>query len=194
MDYKQVNDYEVIYMIKENDEEARNLLIRKYKPIINKISNKYISSVKPFGVEIDDLVQEGMIALNKAINTFNDDNSVLFYTYASVCVERQIITYCTRTDSKKNYCLNHSYFDERYYCIGDEKNLINNFLDEHMTESDFTLYKNLLDIKCGCVFELRYNGFTYKEISKLLDISIGTVDARLNKIRRILQKKCKFQC
>ena len=70
MDYKQVNDYEVIYMIKENDEEARNLLIRKYKPIINKISNKYISSVKPFGVEIDDLVQEGMIALNKAINTF----------------------------------------------------------------------------------------------------------------------------
>lgn len=50
MDYKQVNDYEVIYMIKENDEEARNLLIRKYKPIINKISNKYISSVKPFGV------------------------------------------------------------------------------------------------------------------------------------------------
>ena len=85
---------------------------------------KYISSVKPFGVEIDDLVQEGMIALNKAINTFNDDNSVLFYTYASVCVERQIITYCTRIDSKKNYCLNHSYFDERYYCIGDEKNFI----------------------------------------------------------------------
>ena len=41
MDYKQVNDYEVIYMIKENDEEARNLLIRKYKPIINKVSSDY---------------------------------------------------------------------------------------------------------------------------------------------------------
>lgn len=189
MDYKQFNDYEVIYMIKENDEESRNLLIKKYKPIINKISNKYISSVKSFGVELDDLVQEGMIAFNKAINTFKDDNSVLFYTYASVCVERQIITYCTRNDSKKNYCLNHSYFDESYYSIADDKSLIDNFLSDYITESDFTLYKNLLDIKCSSVFELRYNGFTYNEISKLLDISVGTVDARLNKIRRTLQKK-----
>ena len=194
MDYKQFNDYEVIYMIKENDEDSRNLLIKKYKPIINKISNKYISSVKTFGIELDDLVQEGMIALNKAINTFNVENSVLFYTYASICIERQIITYCARANSKKNYCLNHSYFDENYYSFCDEKALIDNFLAEYMSESEFKFYKNLLDIKCGSVFELRYNGFSYKEISQLLDISIGTVDARLNKIRTVLQESENFNC
>lgn len=194
MDYKQVNDYEVMYMIKENDEDARNLLINKYMPIVNKVANKYLLYAKSFGIDFEDLLQEGMIALDKAINSFNDSNNVLFYTYACVCIERQIITYCKRANCKKNYCLNNSFFDNNYYSISDEKALIENFIAEYITEREFTLYKNLFDIKYSSVFELRYNGFNYREISQLLDISIGTVDVRLSKIRKTLQEKYKFDC
>lgn len=101
MDYKKVNDYEVMYMISENDDASRELLFKKYLPIVSKISSKYLAFAKKLGIEFDDLLQEGMIALNSAISNFDDSNGVLFYTYASVCIERHIITYCKRANNKK---------------------------------------------------------------------------------------------
>ncbi len=194
MDYKQLNDYEIMYMIKENDEESRNLLFKKYLPIVNKIASKYLSYAKNLGIEFDDLIQEGMIALNKAIIGFNDSNDVLFYTYAYVCIERHLITYCKRSDSKKNYYLNYSVNEGEYIFIKDDKSSIDDFINEYLTKESFMYYKNMFDIKYSSVFELRYNGFSYREISKLLDISIGTVDVRMTRIRKILHEKCKFNC
>lgn len=191
MDYKHVNDYEVMYMIKENDEESRTLLLKKYSPIINKIASKYLTYAKGFGIEFDDLVQEGFIALNTAIFNFNDDNNVLFYTYACVCVERHLISYCKRANSKKNYYLNNSIFDD-CYSICDANSYLDNFVNELSAEEVFINFKNSFDIKYSSVLELRYNGFTYREISELLGISIGTVDVRLSRIRSILHGKCKF--
>ena len=59
---------------------------------------------------------------------------------------------------------------------------------EQLNYQEFTKYKNYFDIDKSCVLELRYNGYTYKEISKLLDISINTVDGRLSKIRQTLHR------
>lgn len=59
MDYKQVNDYEVISMIRENDDDARDIMYQKYLPVIRKGASKYFFDVKKHGVEFDDLVQEG---------------------------------------------------------------------------------------------------------------------------------------
>ena len=59
---------------------------------------------------------------------------------------------------------------------------------EQLNYKEFTRCKNYFDIDKSSVFELRYNGFTYKEISKLLDISISTVDGRLSKIRQTLHR------
>ena len=191
MDYKQVNDYEVMYMIRENDEESRNLLLRKYNPIINKIASKYVEYSKNIGIEFDDLVQEGFIALNNAIFNFNENNDVLFYTYACICIERHLITYCRKFSSKKHYYLNNSISDDCYLAC-DTNSVLENFISELLTEDFFVNCKNLFDIKYSSILELRYNGFTYKEISRLLDISIGTVDVRLARIRNILQEKYKI--
>lgn len=192
MDYKQINDYEVMYMVRENDEEARGILLKKYVPIVSRIASKYLPLVKAFGIDFDDLLQEGMIALNKAINSYDDNSGVLFYTYVLLCVERHIITYCRRSNNKKNYFLNYSIISDDYYLLKDDKSSVDEFVNEKLAEEIFTRYKNLFDIRYSSVFELRYNGFTYKEISDLLDISIGTVDARLSKIRKLLQEKCNF--
>ena len=56
-----------------------------------------------------------------------------------------------------------------------------------MNEEKFIMYKNSFKFLDSNIFELRYNGFSYKEISQLLDISFSCVDSRLCKIRKSLQ-------
>ncbi len=194
MDYKQINDYEVMYMVRENDEEARDLLLKKYLPVVSKIAAKYSEFIKTKGVDFEDLLQEGTIAINTAINTFDDSNGVLFYTYVRVCIERHLATYCKRLDSKKNYFLNSSASEDNYYSIIDSRSSIDTIFNDKLFEEEFICYKNAFDLKYSSVFELRYNGFTYKEIGKLLDISVSTVDGRLYKVRKFLQEKYNFNC
>ena len=62
------------------------------------------------------------------------------------------------------------------------------YFNEINLERKFVSFKNLFDIVESNIFELRYNGFSYKEISKLLDIPVSTIDGKLCKIRRILKE------
>ena len=79
MEYKDLNDYELVYRIRENDIEAENLMISKYEPVLNKVARKYLGIVENVGADIDDLVQEGRIALIKAVDTFDLKKDLLFY-------------------------------------------------------------------------------------------------------------------
>ena len=86
MDYKKINDYEVVYMVRENDEEAREIIFNKYIPIVRRIASDHLALAKMARIEYEDLVQEGLIALNEAINKYNERSGVLFYTFLCVCV------------------------------------------------------------------------------------------------------------
>lgn len=189
MEYKNVNDYEVMYMIRENDEEARNLMFQKYHPSIKKIAYKYYDFAKKCGSELEDLIQEGMIALNKAIDSYQESSGVLFYTYVTLCIERHLITYCRNISSYRHASLNNNVGDDILFNISDSKNGIEDFFSEKLEEEMFIYYKNLLNFKFSIVFELRYNGFSYKEIGNLLDLPISTIDGRLCKIRKFLQER-----
>ena len=82
---------------------------------------------------------------------------------------------------KKNYYLNNS------ISIDDcDSSLFDNFnyFDE---EQLFVNFKNLLSFKCSIVFELKLNGFKVKEISRLLDIPLSTVNGRISKINHTLR-------
>ena len=77
------------------------------------------------------MFQEGIIALNKAISTYSEENGVLFYTYASICIERHLITFCKRIDNKKEngeeyklfVCLCEKDINETVkYILNDDKN------------------------------------------------------------------------
>lgn len=190
MDYKKINDYEVVYLVKENDEEARKIMFNKYIPIVKKLASKYSMSAKWARVDFDDLVQEGLIALNDAIDKYDENSGALFYTFACICVERRILTFCRKMSSNKHYYLNTSLGEEFYYNIKDDKNL-DYYFDEELLEKQFVYYKSLFNIGDSSIFELRYNGFSYKEISRLLDIPITTVDGRLYKIRKVLHERFK---
>lgn len=187
MDYKKINDYEVVYMVRENDEEAREIIFNKYIPIVRRIASDYLALAKMARIEYEDLVQEGLIALNEAINKYNERSGVLFYTFLCVCIERRILTYCRKMNSSKHYLLNTSLDDEYIYSVSDN-DVFEAYFNEINLERKFVSFKNLFDIVESNIFELRYNGFSYKEISKLLDIPVSTIDGKLCKIRRILKE------
>ena len=189
MDYKKINDYEVLYMIKENDDYSEKLMYKKYLPIIKKIASKYNSFVSSRGADYEDLIQEGYVGLSNAINSYNDKLNTLFYTYASLCIERQINVFCRNMSSKKNEVLNTCNYeiDINKYSNRDINNP-EHINIKHEDYEEFINTKNYFDLKYSSVFELRYNGFTYKEIAILLDLSISTIDGRLSKIRKTLHK------
>ena len=92
MEYIDYNDYELIDFIAEGNEEANNIIIEKYTPLINSIANKMMKYCKNNGIDYNDLKQEGFIGLNDAITHFSDRKNVLFYTYAKKCIERRIVS------------------------------------------------------------------------------------------------------
>jgi len=194
MDYKYVNDYEVLYRIEEKDDYAEDILYKKYYPAIKNTVIKYLPLVKNKGLEIDDLIQEGYLGLSNAIRTYRDNQNVLFYSYACLCIERQISTCCRRASSRKQEILNNSYFDDYIFnnLANDfEYNSLDNIGDNISAYEDFIEYKSMFNFIDGCVFELRYNGFSYREISELLDLSISTVDGKLSKVRKTLHSVVK---
>ena len=108
MKYKDYNDYELLSYIKEQNEEANEIIYEKYRPLILKIAKKLISSSSNIGVDIADLIGEGMLGLANAIDNYDDSNEILFYTYASKCIENAMLTFLSKGKSLKNKCLSES--------------------------------------------------------------------------------------
>lgn len=180
MEYR-VNDNELIYMIRDGDDFAIKRLFEKYKPLVTSIANSFYVFGRNLGIEFADLMQEGYIGLYNAYSSFNEYNDIKFYTYALICIRNHLNTYCRNMNVKKNYYLNNS------ISIDDcDSSLFDNFnyFDE---EQLFVNFKNLLSFKCSIVFELKLNGFKVKEISRLLDIPLSTVNGRISKINHTLR-------
>ena len=191
MDYKNVNDYELLYLISENMDVSYDILYQKYLPIIKSIASKYFNFASRCGAEYQDLIQEGYIGLNSAIVNYRNDNNTIFYTFATVCIERTIRTYCRSLSALKHQNLNFSISDSDYslniipdhtffgeFCNSTSKELIECiFLSSYM-----------LDLETRCVFEMRYNGFSNKEIAELLDLNLSSVESKICKARKFLKK------
>ncbi len=202
MNYKNVNDYETLYLISENDEDSMNQLFKKYRPVIISIAKKYYSKMNYHCGELEDFIQEGYIGLDRAIKSFGEYRNVLFYTFSVICIERQIKSYCRSFLSLKNEHINNALsmdleLEENFRLLDsfrDDSVSANPdlYIEETTVLNDLIRFKNSLSWKQGLIFELRYNGFKYKEISRLLDIPISTVDNCLHICRKKLSNKFTF--
>ena len=202
MNYKDFNDYELLNYVREGNEEANNIIIKKYEPLINKIAIKMLSYCKNNGLDQNDLVQEGMIGLNHAIDRYQERENILFYTYAKKCIERKMLSVIISANRSKHKILNES------ISYDDEENLLNKLIKSNTPSPEeevlnFEIEENLLnDIKKVLtnfeeeVFELLISGFTYKEIAKILDKDQKSIDnarERIKaKIRKLLNEKKKI--
>ena len=102
------NDYELLYLISENNEDAKELFYEKYKPIIDMKAKKFAKYVEYKGYDINDLIQEGMIGLSRAINDFSEQKDVQFTTFANLCIERQMCSFMRNISTGRHKALNDS--------------------------------------------------------------------------------------
>ena len=100
--YGNLTDEQIISQIKEGDEQALSFLLEKYKDLVNSKVGKYFI----IGAEREDIIQEGMIGLYKAVKKFDSSKQNTFKTFANLCVERQLITAIKSSNRQKHIPLN----------------------------------------------------------------------------------------
>ena len=183
------NDYELVCYISEGNEEANNIMLEKYQPLINSISLKMLKYCGNNGIEYNDLKQEGMIGLTHAINTFSDQKNSSFYTYAKTCIERKIISAVISSNRLKHKVLNES------ISYDSEDNILDKTLKDDRSNPEkiitsVDIENNLItDVKKkltdfeDSVFGLMISGFTYREIADILDKEPKSIDNAIQRIR-----------
>ena len=194
--YEEKTDEELIDIIKSGDKSASNYLINRYKNLVNiKVSKYYIA-----GAEKDDLIQEGMIGLFKAIKCYSPEQNNSFKTFANLCVDRQIITAIKTSNRQKHMPLN-SYLSLNMsaYDSEDDENdttimeVFNNDTIEDpldtLTKKEY--YKSVEDTidKSLSKFEKqvlnRYiQGESYVQIAEKLDTPVKSIDNAIQRIRK----------
>ena len=103
-EFEEFTDNELVEMAQSGNLDAEEALIRKYKETVRIKANMYFIA----GADEDDVVQEGMIGLFRAIRQYDSGHGTAFGTFASVCITRQIITAIRMADRDKHKALNTS--------------------------------------------------------------------------------------
>ena len=187
MKYKKYNDYELLYMVRESNDDIKDLLYGKYQPVLRKISSDFYEKYKYYGYEYEDFYQEAVIAFERAIINYDENKESLFYTFVNLCIKRALISFCRNISNDKKNIANIYYSDIDDNIISDtsidlDRTVINN-------ELMITIRRYLLNLSLdySSILELKINGFSYREIAILLDIPTSTVEYRIRKIRKKLK-------
>ena len=183
--YRDLNDYEILYMVCESRENNFELLLAKYKPLIYKIVKNYIKSFKKYGYDLDDLMQIGYITLYKASMLYNVYDHSMFYTYFKNSLEKNIACSIKNNNTNKKQVLNKalSYDIEikesnlRFIDLFGNNNEDNDYIKDLIT------FKNSMPIQLSWIFELFYNGYNKEEIGILLDEKTELIKYNFKKIK-----------
>lgn len=195
-DISNLSDEELVKQIKkENNKDALEYLLNKYKNVVNMKVSKYFI----IGAEKEDMVQEGMIGLYKAIQSFEGDKQASFKSFANMCIERQMITAIKTSNRQKHMPLN-SYLSLNS-STGDEEdengndlleifdaNLIEDPLEtltkkEYYNYVETTINNSLSDFEKK-VLKRFINGESYEQIAVKLETPVKSIDNAIQRIRK----------
>lgn len=196
MDY---NDQELLDYISEGNEDAVNILYNKYEPYIQTKAKKLLGSISNIGIDLNDLIQEGFIALNEAINNYKVSMDTTFYTFATTCIDNKMISTMIGAQRQKHKILNESIsFDQELkdgsivsienLIVNEDNNPENLVLSMEMEQELFKKVKEVLTDFEYQVFELKYHNFNYKEIAEILDKEPKAIDNALQRMRNKVSK------
>ena len=188
-----LTDEQLAKMAQEGSKTAEEMLIEKYKGIAKGKTKVYYI----VGAEAEDVVQEGMIGLFKAIRNYDPDRETSFKTYADTCVNSQIITAIKSANRKKHQPLNESLSLSKTVVEGDWETTMENLIrdSEENNPEALTLIKEVLDClkaqDSGLfsdfeqkVWSEKLKGRSYLEIAKSLKKSPKSIDNALQRIKR----------
>ncbi len=190
-----MTDEQIVLEVQKGDKQAISYLMNKYKELVNiKVSKYFI-----VGAERDDIVQEGLIGLFKAIKMFKKDKNNSFKSFANMCIERQLITAIKSSTRQKHMPLNSYLSLNASAYDNEEENGIEliNTLDNKMVEDPLETvmkkeyYKQIESSieKSLSTFEKQVldgyvKGYSYVAIAKKLDSPVKSVDNAIQRIRK----------
>lgn len=195
-DYSNMSDEELLEAIREKDTNALDFLICKYKDLVNSKVNKYFI----IGAEKEDIIQEGLIGLYKAIKDYKLDKQNSFKSFANLCIERQLITAIKSSNRQKHMPLN-SYLSLNMTAYENddgnsetqvmdvlETNVVEDPLDtitkkEYMSNVESVIDNSLSDFEKK-VLNRYIQGESYVKIAERLDTPVKSVDNAIQRIRK----------
>ncbi len=192
--YEHMTDEQLICRLRDGEKSIIDYIMEKYKNMVRKEAN----AMYLLGGENDDLIQEGMIGLFKAVQDYQPDQDTSFYSFARLCITRQMYSAITASKRKKHSPLNSyiSLYEKRE----DDSSLIDTmeagrqsnpeelFVSrEHAALLESRLEESLSDLE-NRVLYLHLLGTDYKTIARLLDKSPKTIDNALQRIKNKTEK------
>ncbi len=179
------DDNELVSRAKAGDSVALSMLIEKYSDYILKKACSYKSL---YGIDSEDLYQEGMIGFVSSVYSFDDSYGTKFSTYSSVIYSRNMLTAIRKTNKDVS-----SYIDSNI-SIDDSE-----LLSQHPSPEDVVLYDEKLNEVISFaksnfskteqkVFKLILLGISYVEIAEILDCNVKSIDNAVQRIRRKLRE------
>lgn len=200
-EYKKLPDEELINMTEKGDQEALEFLLNKYKYLVKKQAR----TLYLIGADREDLVQEGMIGLYKAIRTFEAKKTGSFAYYAGICINSHMCNAIKSNNRKKNIPLNSyiSFSSEVFennesgddpvkveeIISSEEMNPEKLLIDREVAENfRYRILKELSKYETD-VFNLFTAGRSYADISLILGKPVKSVD---NAVQRIRNKTLKI--
>lgn len=203
-DYTTCTDEELIQRIRAGEYEITNYILEKYKGLAKAKSK----SMFILGGDTEDIIQEGMIGLYKAIQDYEFDKDTKFRTFAEICISRQIYTAIQNSQRLKHTPLNQSISISQLMPSGERayEDAVEHFRKDFFMEQtenspeEMILRSERMKVLQEAVvtqlstlerqvFELFMTGMDYHEIAKVLDRDEKSMDNALQRIRIKLKKK-----
>lgn len=190
-------DDEILELVHAGNTEALEFLITKYKPLVRMKGKSYFL----IGADKEDILQEGMIGLYKAIRDFREEKLTSFRAFAELCITRQIITAIKTATRQKHIPLN-SYvsLDKPVYDEESERTLLDTIASSVVDDPEALLISqesfDFMEEKMGemlsdleqQVLMLYIEGQSYQEISEQLNRHVKSIDNALQRVKRKLER------
>ena len=194
--FQSSSDEEVVVLAQQGDGQALAYLLNKYKNFVRSKARSYFL----IGADHEDIVQEGMIGLYKAIRDFQPSRLASFRSFAELCVKRQIITAIKAATRQKHVPLN-SYvsLNKPLYDEESDRTLLDviegrvtNPEDLFISQEELERIQNEISTTLSPleqqVLAAFLNGKSYQEIAEMLDRHVKSIDNALQRVKRKLTK------
>lgn len=187
--YQGLTDDELMELLRGGEADIMEYMLDKYKPLVKRQAR----TMYLIGGENDDLIQEGMIGLFKAIRGYRKSGESSFYTFAELCITRQMYTAVQASKRMKHAPLNSYISLDEEPEILSEPNPEDLLIDQENLENRYDqIDKRLSDLE-KLVLELYLEGKTYGQIAAIIGKNEKAVDNSIQRLKKKLdkdEKKC----
>jgi RNA polymerase sporulation-specific sigma factor len=190
----ELDDHYLVARAKQGRPDAYDAIIRRYRGFVRLKASSYFL----LGGESDDLIQEGLLGLYKAVRDYRTDRESSFRNFAELCITRQIITAVKTATRNKHTPLNqYVSFSQSPAAAGDSDSTldevlpgptasdpVNQVIAIEELESLVTCLSGVLSELESRVLSLYLDGYSYEVIAERLDCDTKTVDNALQRVKR----------